>query len=45
MPNTLIHDNSISWLNTGTSIKCGWVKLWAQRSPVLIDALWLSPGT
>jgi len=25
--NTHIHDRSLSWLSTGTSIKSGWVKL------------------
>jgi hypothetical protein len=31
-PNTYIHDYSLSWLGTGTSIKSGRVKpvLWAQ---------------
>ena len=26
-PNIQIHDFSLSWLGTGTSIKSGWVKL------------------
>ena len=31
-PNAHIHDRSLPWLVTGTSIKCGGVKLvlWAQ---------------
>jgi hypothetical protein len=35
-PNTQIHDCSLSWLGTGTSIKCGRVKLVlsAQISPL-----------
>jgi hypothetical protein len=30
-PNTQIHDRLLSWLGTGTSVKCGWVQLvlWA----------------
>ncbi len=33
-PNTQIHDHSLFWLGTGTSIKCGGVKLvlWTQIS-------------
>ena len=33
-PNTQIHDRALTWLSTGTSIKCGAVKLarWAQPS-------------
>ena len=27
IPNTYIHDHSLSWLGTGTSFKCGGVKL------------------
>ena len=36
-PNTQIHDHSLSWLCTGTSIKFGRVKLvlWTQASPLL----------
>ena len=35
-PNTLIHDRSLPWLCTGTSINSGWVKpvLCAQTSPL-----------
>ena len=35
-PKTHIHDRSLSWLGTGTSIKSGGVKLvlWAQNSPI-----------
>ena len=34
-PNTQIHNRSLSWLGTGTSIKSGGAKivLWAQTSP------------
>ena len=34
--NTQIHDHSVSWLGTDTSIKSGGVKLapWAQASPL-----------
>ena len=36
IPNVLIHNRSLSWLGTGTSIKCGGVKLvlWAQAPSV-----------
>ena len=35
IPNTQIHDRSLSWIGTGISIKSGGVKLvlWAQSSP------------
>ena len=40
-PNTQIHDRSLSWHGTGTSIKRGRVKLvlWAQTSP-LHEMMW-----
>jgi len=42
-PNTKIHDRSLSWLGTGTSIKSGGVKLvlWTQTSP-LSAMIWSS---
>jgi hypothetical protein len=37
-PKTHIHDNSLSWLGTGMSIRSGWVKtvLWLQISPLSV---------
>jgi hypothetical protein len=39
--NTYIHDGSLSWLDIGTSIKSGRVKLllWGQTSP-LREIMW-----
>jgi len=40
-PNTQIHDRPCYWIGTGTSIKCGGVKLvlWGKTSP-LSEMMW-----